>query len=631
MNQIALPGQARGISHFALAAAAIGLAVLILYWPGTSGSFIFDDIPNITEQQAVHADAINQDTLSEAAGAYSSRFLRGRPLATITFAVDHARAGGLDAGAFKQTNLFIHAFNALLVLLLVSQLLKQAQTLRLNDTQSTAPAPGTRHLIVWAGTITLLWAIHPLQVSTVLYVVQRMEMLAVTFTLLALISYCHGRRRQIQGRQRGGALVAGALALAAIGLLAKETAVLFVLFAFSLELTLFGFGARKQHTALMIKASHGLILLAALAIYLLVVIPTFARPEAFQIRDFTWHERLLTQLRILPLYLSQILMPILDRMPFFYDDYTPSTSLFKPLSTFFGGLLLASLIALAVAVRRSAPLLTLAILWFFAAHALTSNIFNLELAFEHRNYFAVLPVLLGLACLLTWLPNIRVRFSPALIGILAIGLFATLTMIRAATWGDPLNLAMHHVAINPESERARLEIGFIYGSMSGGDTNSPFYAIAVSTFENASGLPRSSPMPEQALIVLAASADAEAEEDWWNSFVNKLESRPMGAQTRGAANAIVRARLYPLPIDDEWLAKTYETLAGRPETPPDLLMPFASYALRFPENSHLDPRTVLGEVRQRASQDQEQLDDWAAQLTAAGHPEAAQFLVGRRD
>ena len=631
MNQTVPPGQICCLLQFVLAAATITLAALILYWPGTSGSFIFDDIPNITEQQAVHADAINRDTLSEAAGAYNSRFSPGRPLSTITFAVDHARAGGLDASAFKQTNLLIHAFNALLVLLLVSQLLKHAQTVRPPDTQPSASMPGSRHLVIWAGIIALLWAIHPLQVSTVLYVVQRMEMLAVTFILLALISYCHGRHRQIQGRPGGWPHVVGALILAAIGLGAKETAVLFVLFAFCLELTLFGFRANRQRTAMMIKATHGLILLVGLAIYLFVVIPAFTRPEAFQVRDFSWHERLLTQFRILPLYLSQILMPTMDRMPFFYDGYPPSTSLFKPLTTLFGGLLLVTLLALALAVRRSAPLLTLSILWFFAAHALTSNIFNLELAFEHRNYFAVLPVLLGLACLLAWLPSIRIRISPALFGALAIGLFGTLTMIRAATWGDPLNLAMHHVATSPESERARLEIGFIYGSMSGGDTNSPFYAIAVSTFENASGLPRSSPMPEQALIVLAASADAEAEEDWWNSFVNKLESRPMGAQTRGAANAIVRARLYPLPIDDEWLAKTYETLAGRPETPPDLLMPFASYALRFPENSHLDPRTVLGEVRQRASQDQEQLDDWAAQLTAAGHPEAAQFLVGRRD
>src|SRR3546814_5561048 len=38
------------------------------------------------------------------------------------------------------------------------------------------------------------WALHPMQVSTVLYVVQRMTELAALFSLLGLICYVYGRQ-----------------------------------------------------------------------------------------------------------------------------------------------------------------------------------------------------------------------------------------------------------------------------------------------------------------------------------------------------------------------------------------------------------------------------------------------------
>src|SRR5690606_1976486 len=41
--------------------------------------------------------------------------------------------------------------------------------------------------------VTAIWLLHPMQVSTVLYVVQRMAQLSAFFTLLALIAYVTGR------------------------------------------------------------------------------------------------------------------------------------------------------------------------------------------------------------------------------------------------------------------------------------------------------------------------------------------------------------------------------------------------------------------------------------------------------
>ncbi|MEG1806348.1 MAG: hypothetical protein RR327_08155, partial [Clostridia bacterium] len=50
--------------------------------------------------------------------------------------------------------------------------------------------------------------------------------------------------------------------------------------------------------------------------------------------------------------------------------------------------------------RKKYPLITLAILFFFAAHLMESTVIGLELYFEHRNYIAAiflfLPLALGL-------------------------------------------------------------------------------------------------------------------------------------------------------------------------------------------------------------------------------------------
>jgi hypothetical protein len=52
-----------------------------------------------------------------------------------------------------------------------------------------------------------LWLAHPIQVSTVLYVVQRMAQLSTLFVLVALLSYAAARDALEQGQVRRGRLL----------------------------------------------------------------------------------------------------------------------------------------------------------------------------------------------------------------------------------------------------------------------------------------------------------------------------------------------------------------------------------------------------------------------------------------
>src|SRR5690606_737989 len=175
-----------------------------------------------------------------------------------------------------------------------------------------------------------------------------------------------------------------------------------------------------------------------------------------------------------------------------------------PWTTLMGGGLIAGLLFLAVILRRRAPLAALGILWFFAGHAITSNVVPLELAFEHRNYFALLGVLLVIAQAVRMIP---VRHGPAIKAVAVCAVILTLGFlgaIRSATWGESLLLATEHAGISPRSPRALQDVGIVYYEMSGGVADSPFFSFAVKVFEQAGSLPSSSILPDQTLLLLGA-------------------------------------------------------------------------------------------------------------------------------
>src|SRR5690606_10211578 len=103
-------------------------------------------------------------------------------------------------------------------------------------------------LSTWAApAMALAWAVHPLQVSSVLYIVQRMQTMATLFVVLALWAYLCARQAQVEGRDSRRpwalAVLCGLLALAC-----KEDAVLLPAYALALELLVLRFRAQAPST-----------------------------------------------------------------------------------------------------------------------------------------------------------------------------------------------------------------------------------------------------------------------------------------------------------------------------------------------------------------------------------------------
>jgi hypothetical protein len=547
-----------------LALASLLLLALtsLVFYPGLSGGFLFDDFPNIVTNTKLQITDLSWDSLRSAAQAYAPG-LYGRPLATLGFAFDFM-LGGKDAFGYKLHSLAVHLANTFLVFLLCRKLL------------SLPRAGGAWPTWVpWA--VALAWAIHPMQVSTVLYIVQRMETLSLAFVLGALLAYLKGRCLQAEGR-RGWPWLVGSALLAAIGMLAKESAALFPAYALVLELTLLRFDAAKPSTARFLRRAYALGIAGALAVFLVWILPASLAPGAFAGRDFTLEERLLSQMRVLPMYLGQILLPLPDALHFYYDDFAKSTGWLSPPSTLAGGLLLVAMVVAAWRLRTRMPLFSLGIGWFFAAHLITSNVLNLELVFEHRNYFALLGVVLAVLGLVGQIRGAPLARGAKLAAATVLVGLALLGALRAATWGHPLLLATDLVARAPLSPRASSDLATLYIGLAGDDPDSRYYALGQREFERGSLLPGSSPLPEQGLILMAATLGKPVDDAWWARLIEKVRTRPISPQELMAVTGLLQQRYEGVPLDDARLTEAFVALVERDGISPAVPLSFARFA-----------------------------------------------------
>lgn len=212
-------------------------ATVLAYYPGLHGPFLFDDNPNIADNPALRLDSLAPHALLRA--AFSSRSgLLYRPLSMLSFAFNIYFFGN-NSFSFKLTNLVIHLLNALLLLWLTRRLLLNCRR------RYQFSWPDTR--INWFSVLVAgAWALHPLNLTSVLYIVQRMNSLSALFTLGGMLAYVYGRERMLAGKTGWPLVWLLTPAFGLIGVLCKEDAALLPLYLLVIEWLVFGFRDRQQ-------------------------------------------------------------------------------------------------------------------------------------------------------------------------------------------------------------------------------------------------------------------------------------------------------------------------------------------------------------------------------------------------
>ncbi len=420
---------------------AVLLLVLWAYWQGLQGPFLFDDfgtLPKLGEFGPVHSWAVFWRYITAGGGDPT-----GRPIALLSFLID-ARNWPAPPWPFKFTNLVLQLANGTLLAALLW---------RLGRVLEPAGTRAARAAVLGA----TLWMLHPLFVSTTLYVVQREAMLAAFFVLLGLLAYTRGRRLMLTGRNKRGIAWAllGLVGCTFLATFSKANGALLPLLALVLEATVFarqplaGSSRRQWRVMLWIFAALPALLLLAYLLWTGLQ-ATLHHPE---VRRWTEPQRLLTEPRVLWDYLKLLWLPRPFSTGLFNDAFAVSRSLWHPADTLPALLGIIALIALGWRWRRTHPVLALAILFYFAGMALESTTVPLELYFEHRNYLPAMTMFWPPAW---WLSDLR-RWR-GFRGTLTIGLpllLALLTLQRAVLWGHADQQAMLWARINPHSARAQ--------------------------------------------------------------------------------------------------------------------------------------------------------------------------------
>ena len=598
-------------------AAALAITAIV-YWPGLQGGFLFDDYPNIVDNQGVQPHDASLPSLVRAALASPASEFK-RPLASLSFAANYL-ATGIDPYWMKLTNLVLHLLNGLLVFLLTKLLFQSVSTEdqpRYSDVAATLVAAG--------------WMLLPINLTAVLYVVQRMESIANLFVLLGLIGYVTGRRRMLApavtpspvsrggvGRghfssdTRGLTLCLISITVpTAIGILAKETAVMLPLYALLIEWTLFRFYKPQEPIVLLQEGSAMtwrrdfrviclflLVLVTPMVIGLAWLLPGILRPETWAARDFTLSTRLLSEARIVVDYVTWTLLPTPDALSFYHDDFQISTGLLTPWTTLVSIATLAALVAMALWLRSHRPLVALGIALFLGCQLLTGTILPLELIYEHRNYFASFGLLLAITPLLA-VPRGQPFALPR--HVLLAGLLLCWTVLTAMTayaWGNPLRLAEDLASRALQSPRAQYELGRTYIIYSHYDPASPFTSLAYAPLEKAAALPDSSILPEQALIFMTARMRLPLKDTWWDSMIAKLKAHRPGVQDESSLGALTQcARERRCDLPTERMIQAFLAALSHPNPSARLLATYGDYAWNVLDDHALGERMTADAVR----------------------------------
>ena len=566
---------------------ALLAATLAIYWIGLRGTWLFDDYPNIVDNHGVQPPNASLGSLVEAALSSPASDFK-RPLASLSFAANYLLTG-LNPYWMKLTNLLIHLLNGWLVFMLARQLIVAVS-------RSGNDPDADRRAGVIAAWIAGSWLLLPINLTSVLYVVQRMESMANLFVLAGLIGYTAGRKRMLTGSYgRGLTLSASSVAVATgVGLLAKETAVMLPLYALSVEWVVFGFRRSNGQRDRWISGGFLLFLGLPLIIGLAWLLPGLLKPSGWATRDFTLTTRLLSEARIVPSYIIWTLLPTPDALSFYHDNFRISAGLFSPWTTAAGIASIAILAFLAMRLKNRQPLIALGLQFYIGCHLLTGTILPLELIYEHRNYFASLGLMLVIVPLLVGdarITPIRVLWIRRTLLAVLILLWAGLTGVTARAWSSPLSLAEELAARAPDSPRAQYELGRTYIVLSGYDPSSPFTHLAYEPLERAAGLPGSSILPQQALIFMNSRMRLPLKDAWWDSMIAKLRLRPLGVQDESSLSALAQcARSQQCDLPKPRMIDAFTAALSHPHPGARLLSVYGDYAWNVLDDRELGER-----------------------------------------
>lgn len=441
------------LSHYCLLVIVVGA----LYSLGLPGGAVFDDNVNLFSNPSFAIQKWDFDSIYSATFSSNSGFA-GRPVSMLSFVANQWAAGLQNLHPYKITNIAIHITNVLLVGLLVERLLRVSEG---NGQEGSQKFPELMPVAVAA-----VWGLNPMQLTSVLYIVQRMASLSTLFVLVSILFYIQSRRAA-QNNQLGkvdrnsfiGSWISFVLAM-----LSKESAIITPLLWLLVEWLLFGFKGAIGGFKLRVKTYYCCIVAIPLVIGVAILSWNPGLIFAgYAFRPFTLEERLLTESRVIWFYAVNLVLPNMSSLGLYHDDFIVSRGLNDPPETVLALFLLfvSFGLLLVLAAKRKLILVVFGVGWYLIGHLLESTILPLELVHEHRNYLPSIGLLLAFVFLANKAIGIARRKTRLMtvVPYLFVAVLTGATGVRAAQWSEPFSWALLEAANHPGSVRANYEAG----------------------------------------------------------------------------------------------------------------------------------------------------------------------------
>jgi Tfp pilus assembly protein PilF len=358
---------------------ALFAALFIIYSNSFHGDWHFDDFGNIVNNPHIQIKSFSWLEIKQFLYNINQSRL-WRPLPVLSFILNY-KLGGMDVFGFHVVNFIIHYLTCVFLFLFIYNTLKLP---RLKDQYENISYPV-------ALLATFFWALNPVWVTCVTYIVQRYTSMAGLFYIMSMYFYLKGRTSAHLSKRSSSSILFFILCITfgLAAMLSKENAAMLPVSILLFDLFLIQ-GVTNENIKKCIK-------LSALP-FLLILIIGFIYTSGFsnflgfrdlsagyKLRGFTMIQRLLTEPRVILFYLSLLFYPVSSRLTFLYD-FEVSRSVMHPWTTIPSILLILLIIGFALYISRKRPLISFSLIFFFLNHIIEGSIFNLELIYDYRNY-----------------------------------------------------------------------------------------------------------------------------------------------------------------------------------------------------------------------------------------------------
>ncbi|MDA3898310.1 MAG: tetratricopeptide repeat protein [Desulfobacteraceae bacterium] len=368
----------------------LALIIGVCYSNTLNASWHFDDYPNIINNPGLHLEHISIDAIWNCFFNATPSGGTFRPIAYLTFAFNWF-TGGTQVVGYHVINILVHMLAAFFLFLTIQQIL----------TTPNITCDLQKNAFSIALLTSVVWAVHPIQIQAVTYIVQRMTSMAALFFILSVWAYLSGRTSSIPYKKTLWYL--GCFLSWTLAVLTKQNTVTLPLILLLLEFIFF----QNWRSPMVKRCYWGIIIVGVLVLIAgicFLIINGDAGPYMgkYQIRPYTPIERLLTQFRVVLFYLFQIVYPVPGNFSITHD-FMISRSLLNPWTTLPAIGVVLGMVSVSVWAISKGPFLKImgfSILFFSINHLIESTILPLEMVFEHRNYlpsfFLFIPFAIGI-------------------------------------------------------------------------------------------------------------------------------------------------------------------------------------------------------------------------------------------